>query len=109
MNNYLIDRETLGKFVDELIKKKPLPVNTPEELNALRENAIQSLDERIGMAVFGKLSDEQNAAFNQMLDRGDATEEDFQKFFDDAGVNIDQSISDAMNAFREEFLGGQNA
>lgn len=109
MDNYLIDRETLGKFVDELIKRKALPVNTPEELNNLREESIKSLDDKIGLAVFGSLTEEQNTEFNQLLDRGNVEESDFENFFNRIGLDVEQKITDAMNAFGAEFLGGQNA
>ena len=110
MDNYLIDRETLGKFVDELIKKKALPVNTPEELNSLREESIKSLDDRIGLAIFGSLTDEQNTEFNQLLDRNNAGESDFESFFSKIGLDVERTITDTMNSFGEEFLaGGQNA
>lgn len=109
MDNYLIDRETLGKFVDELIKRKALPVNTPEELNTLREESIKSLDDKIGLAVFGSLTNEQNTEFNQLLDRGDVEESEFEDFFNRIGLDVEQKITDTMNAFGAEFLGGQNA
>ena len=32
MQDYLLDRETLGQFVDELMKKRPLPVDNAEEI-----------------------------------------------------------------------------
>ena len=109
MDKYLIDRETLGKFVDELIKRKALPVDNPEELNTLREESIKSLDDKIGLAIFGNLTDEQNTEFNQLLDRTDAEESDYESFFDKIGLNVEQTITDTMNAFGEEFLaGGQN-
>ena len=68
MENTLIDREMLGQFIDELIKKKPLQVNSTEELNKMREDSIKTLDDKIGMAIFGKLTNEQNAELNQLLD-----------------------------------------
>ena len=110
MDNYLIDRQTLGRFVDELIKRKALPVNTPEELNNLREESIKALDDKIGLAIFGNLTNEQNTELNQLLDRTDAEESDFEGFFNKIGLNVEQTITDTMNAFGEEFLtGGQNA
>lgn len=107
-DNYLVDRETLGGFVDELIKQKPLAVNNPEELNQLRESAIKSLDDRIATAVFGQFTEEQNDAYHQLLNRTEATEEDFQKFFDENGINVEKTIADTAEAFGTEFLGGQN-
>lgn len=106
MNDYLIDRETLGKFVDELIKNKALPVATAEGLNDLREQAIKDLDDRIADAVFGRFTNEQNAAFNQLLDNDNTTAEDYENFFNGIGFDLDQIISDAMKQFAADFLEG---
>ena len=108
MDNYLIDRETLTKLVDELIKKRTLPADNAEELNQLREQMIESLDKKIGIAIFSKMTEEQNTEFNEMLDRDDATEEDYKAFFDKIGLKVDQIIADTYQTFSEEFLGGQN-
>ena len=108
MDNYLIDREILGKLVDELIQEKALPVNTPEELNALREEAIQNLDEAIGIAIFTKLTKEQYAKISQLSDYPDTPPEAFDEFFENAGLDINQIITEAIKDFSTEFLGGQN-
>ena len=109
MDNYLIDRETLGGFVDELIKSKTLPVSSAEELNAKREAAIKALDEKISLAIFGRFTPEQNTEFNQLLDRADATEADYQDFFDKAGLDVEKIAEGIMQQFAQDFLGGQNA
>ena len=110
MDNYLIDRETLGKFVDELIKNKALPVVTAEGLNDLREKAIQDLDDQIADAVFGKFTEEQNTEFNRLLDDDNTSEADYEKFFKSVDFDLNETISDAMKQFAIEFLkGGENA
>jgi len=109
MDNLLIDRETLGKFVDELIKQKPLAVDNAEQLNSLREEAIKNLDDKIGMAVFSQLNEEQNKEINQLFDRGEESEEVFKNFFDRAGINLETTIARAIREFSDEFLErGQN-
>ncbi len=108
MDNYLIDRETLGQFVDQLMRRRPLPINTPEELNALREDSIKALDDRISMAIFGGLNKGQLREFNQILDRGEESPEVFQSFFQNAGINLEGAIAGAMRKFSAEFLGGGN-
>lgn len=108
MDNYLIDREALGQFVDELMKKKPLPANTAEELTTLREENIKALDDKIGMAIFGSLTTPQLEEFNQILDRGEESPEVFQNFFQNAGIDLQKTIGDAMTTFGKQFLGGQN-
>lgn len=109
MDNLLIDRETLGRFVDELIKKKPLAVNSPEELNAFREKSIEALDDRIALAIFGGLSDQQNEELNQLLDRPGTTETEFQQFFERNGLNVEEAVTNTVRVFGREFLGGENA
>lgn len=109
MDNLLIDRETLGRFVDELIKKKPLSVGTTEELNALREESIKALDDKITMAIFGGLNEQQNAELNQLLDRSDASETEFQQFFERNGLNVEEAVTNTVRVFGREFLGGENA
>ena len=108
MDNYLIDRETLEKFVDELMKRKPVPVSSVEQLQGWREQKVQELDEKIGEAVFGTLDDQQLEEMNQMLDRNEESPEVFQEFFKKAGVNLENVISEAMQAFGAEYFGGEN-
>lgn len=108
MDNYLIDREILSSLVDELIKKKPLAVNDTEELNKLRESAISSLDDKIGTAIFSQFTREQNEEYHRLIDREDATEQDFADFFSNAGIDLEQTITGTMQEFAKEFLGGDN-
>ncbi len=110
MVNTLIDRETLGQFVDELIKKQPLSVNNTEDLNNLREKSITALDDKISIAIFSQLHKEQNTEFNQMLDQTEEpSEEEYKEFFKKSGIDLEQTIADAMQDYATEFLGGQNA
>ena len=108
MDDYLIDRETLGKFVDELKNQTP-SAEQAEELNAKREEIIEALDEKIGLAIFSKFTPNQNDEFNHLLEREDATEADFQSFFDRIGLDVEQIATDTMKNFAQELLGGQNA
>ena len=109
MDNYLLDYETLGKFVDELMKAKPMPANNPEELNALREEYIKKLDDRIAVAVFGSLNEEQLKEISALFDQDDGSPDAYEKFFKDADIDIQQVITDTMEKFKNDFLGGENA
>lgn len=108
MDNYLMDRETLGQFVDELIKTKALPVDDTAELEALREREMKALDDRVINEVFGRLSDEQAAELNQLLDREEESTEAFEEFFQNAGIDVEKIIEQTMQDFATEFLGGGN-
>ncbi len=105
MENYLIERETLAEFVDSLIAKKPQPI---ENLDALREESIRKLDDRISQAIFGNLNSDQLDEIDAILDRDDTDDQVFQDFFDRAGVNLKEVIAKAMQDFSKEFLGGEN-
>lgn len=106
MENYLIERETLAEFVDSLIARKTQPI---ENLDALREENIRKLDDSIGQAVFGNLTEGQLAELNAMLDRNEDNDQTFQDFFNRAGINLEKVITETMQNFGKEFLGGENA
>lgn len=109
MDNYILDYETLGEFVDNLMKAKPVPAQTPEELNALRENNIKQLNDKITYAIFEPLTDEQLTQLETLLDQDDGSPDPYEKFFQDSGVNVQRIIANTMQSYRAEFLGGQNA
>lgn len=110
MDDYLVDRETLGQFIDGLMKQKPLPADSVEELNSIREKAIKDLDDQIGMAILSDLSPEKLEEINHILDNGEENPEVFQNFFDNSGIDLEQTVMDAMTTFGKQFLeGGENA
>ena len=106
MENYLIERETLAKFVDSLIAKKTQPI---ENLEALREESIKKLYDRIGQAIFGSLTKSQLDEINTLLDQNETDGQAFQDFFSRAGINLEEVVTKAMQDFGVEFLGGKNA
>ena len=108
MDNYLVDRETLGQFVDSLIKTK-FPNQPASDFVNLREDAIRTLDERIANSIFGGLSDPQLIELNQLLDDESTDESAFANFFTKSGINVEQSITGVFSDFKREFLGGENA
>lgn len=108
MNEYLIDQETLGQFIDELIKQKTLPIDNTEELATIREEAIKSLDNRITASIFDSFNEQQNQEFDRLIDNPESSPQDFETFFERSNLDIEQIISDTMQAFAKEFLGGQN-
>lgn len=107
MDNYLIDQQILEQFVDELMRKKPLPLASTEQIKNFREELIGSLDKEIGLAIFSKLDDAQLAEFNQLLDSNDSPET-FKKFFGDSSVDLQETISETLTTFGKRFLGEEN-
>ena len=109
MKDYLIDKETLEKFVDELIKQRPVPVDRAEDLMGWKEKVIEEVDDRIGVAIFRKLNGEQLAEAERMLDDRSVDEGQFRDFFKNANVDVEKTITEVMQGYAEEFLGGENA
>ena len=108
MEDYLIDRDTLEKFIDELLKEKPKTTNNVEEQNMVKEKMMQTLDDRINKAMLKSLNDEQLEELEQMLDRGDESPEAYSALYKNAGVDLESLISKEMESFGEEYLGGKN-
>lgn len=106
MNDYFTDRETLSQFVDELIKKKALAVDNVEELNKIREESIKALDDEIGEAIFGNLTDEQCKELNHLLDHDETA--NYEEYFAKNNINVAKIIAETMQNFATKFLGGQN-
>lgn len=109
MEDYLLDRETLGQFVDALMKKRPLPVDNADELSEFRETQMKKLDDRISQAIFGGLDQRQSDELSQLLDRESDDPEVFRNFFQKEDINVEDIIANAAQSFSAEFLaGGQN-
>lgn len=109
MEDYLLDRETLGKFIDELMKKRPLPLESAEELSEFREQQIKSLDDQISQAIIGSLDDSQTAELSQLLNNETENSDVFRDFFEKHHIDVEGVITDAASAFSANFLaGGQN-
>lgn len=107
MDNYLLDRQTLEQFVNGLIAERfPGQAETPQ-IAHLREVAIQTLDDRIGTAIFGGLTESQLIEINRLLDTTEDPEA-YHQFFQKVGIDLEQTIAKAMQKFSVEFLGGQN-
>ena len=109
MEDYLLDRQTLGEFVDELMKKRPLPLDSAEELSDYREKQIKSLDDQISQAIFGGLDESQTAELSQLLDNETENPEVFRDFFERNHIDLEQTIANVASAFSANYLaGGQN-
>lgn len=104
--DYLVGPEVLASLVDSLIatKYKVLPPFSTGELSEMREKAIQELDERIGIAVFGKLTPAQNKEFDALLDQDESTEQDYEDFFDRVGLDTTHIVREAIEDFVNEFF-----
>lgn len=109
MENYLVDRETLAQFIDQLTSQKPLPATTPEERNQQREQLISSLDQTIRLSLLNQLSADQLDELNSLLDRDDEITDEYDRFFDHAGLDLHKITTNAAVHFGQVYLGGAHA
>ena len=107
-NDYLIERETLAKLVDALLSKK-YPNGLPENSDAIREENIQKLDNKIIKDLSRSFTKSQIADFNKLIDENESDPQVFRKFFKDTNIDLEQQIEESMREFSAEFLGGENA
>ena len=107
MNDNLIERETLGQFADMLVAQK-YPQLPDSEKHKIREQTIDALDERIGLAFFGSLTEEQLTEIERLLDNQDASEDDFEEFFQKNHIDLGTIIERVFENYKSEFLGGDN-
>ena len=106
MNDYLVDRETLGQFADALITQK---YQNQPVAESFREDLIKEIDDKISTAIFGSLSTERLDEINTLFDRNEDDPRVFQEFFQNSGIDLQQIITNVMNNFKTSFLGGENA
>ena len=107
MENYLVDYETLAGFVDEFIAKK-YPEDSPEDHQELRKESIEKLGSAIDAAVFDRLSDEQVDELDAILEKEDASENAFDDYLASKGIDLQETITQVIKNFQDEFLGGEN-
>ncbi len=102
-----MDREELAQVVDRLIAQKPIKASNEQEAAARREELMGNLDRSIRLSILNRLTDEQLDEFDHMLDRDeDTTEDEYERFFQRAGVDLPETVKDVTNYFAQTYLGG---
>ena len=105
--NYLVDRDVLARFVDTIFGASLAAAQQTSgninDIDSKREDAIQALDETIGMAVFSQFTEAQNAQFNALLDSERTTDVDYDRFFRTAGIDVEKTIAEAMQQFAIDY------
>ncbi len=92
----------LAAFIEQLLTKKGSKSSDPKELANQREALRRELEEKVELAMFEALSDEQLDEYEAMLD-ADASDEELEKFWDESGLDFGKVASEAMRKFAEEF------
>lgn len=103
MESYLVDEAVLGEIVDALLKEK-YP-NQPTESHAdIKKSLVKKLDQQILKAVVGSLTPEQGSELNAILEKDSQDPVAFENFFKDHDIDLEKIVTDAMAAFKEDFM-----
>ncbi len=108
MENNLIDRQILGQLADNLIAEK-YGGSAPAGVDNLKNQLIDSIDNRISSAIFGSLTLDARQTIYGLLKDPSSTSDTFLNFFKNQNIDLEKTITDTMSNFKAEFLGGQNA
>lgn len=109
MESYLVDEQVLGDIVDALIKEK-YPDDPIENHQDIRRDAIKSLDHQIVKSIIGKLTKDEGAELNRLLNENTEDPSVFDEFFEKHNIDLQATITDAMVSFKNQFLkGDENA
>ena len=105
-NTNLNEDQVFAAFIDRLLQTQGITKDTnPQAYQTQAEQLRIELDEAIQREVLNSLSTSQLEQLEQMFD-ANATDEDIEKFFDNANINYEQAVAIAMKKFREERTGG---
>ncbi len=108
MENYFIERDTLEKLLDPIIAQK-YPNQSPEEKAKIQDENVGKLDDAILESLLGGLTKSQLDEINLMFDQEEGDPDAFRTFFKNAGIDVEAKITEAVQNFGLEFLGGENA
>ncbi len=112
MEDYFMDRSELAQFIDRLVKQKPIKAANAQEEAMKREELMSDLDHSIRLSIINRLNDEQLDEFNDLLDHDEESNEvndPYAKFFQKAGVDLTQVVTNTLAQFARVYLGGVNA
>lgn len=91
----------LTAFVEQVLEKRGIKSSDPKELANQRENVRRELEEKVELAMFEALSDEQLDQYEKMLDE-DASDEDLDRFWEKSGLDFETVAATAIKQFVEE-------
>ncbi len=102
MKNYLIEDSLLGGFVDQILNLDEF-MKYGSERYGLRDWAMEVLDKNIGIAIFGRLTEDQRNEFLEMT-KNDSSEEDYRGFFAKTGLNLEEIMKDEMMDLKNQII-----
>ena len=97
--------EQLDEFIDNLLKEKGITGLDPEVEKSLKEEMRTRLNGQINRSAIEQLSEDKAAELAEHLKDPNFTNEDFGNFMQDCGVDLIETTTNALLAFRSLYLG----
>ena len=97
--------EQLDEFIVNLLKEKGVTGLDPEVEKSLKEEMRTRLNGQINRSAIEQLSEDKAAELVEHLKDPKFTNEDFGKFMQDSGVDLVETTTNALLAFRSLYLG----
>lgn len=104
MNPQLTSSQVIEDFLQKLLEEAGMDTTSPEVKEQMLKDLRLRLNDRLFGTVIMNLIDEKLTEFRQMTEKEVSTEE-LQKFIDTNIPNAQEVFSQAMMAFRKDYLG----
>lgn len=97
--------QNIDDFIEQLLVDKGITNVEPDIREELKADMKKRLIDQINREAIMELSEEKATELEQKADDPNFTNEDFNKFLEDAGVNVLQVTLNTMLKFRGFYLG----
>jgi len=97
----------LDQFVNQLIEDKNITGLTPEGREQVANELKELVTEEINRAVLTAMPDSKLDELSALMDSGDFTSDDMQKFIAESGVDLKQITTETLLYFRAFYLGNE--
>lgn len=96
----------LEAYAAEMLQAKGVTRDDEQRWSALIEELCGQLNEVMDRAIIEAVPEEKYAELDALLDR-DASDEEIERFFDNAGVDFEQAAQAALEQYRTDYLNGK--
>ena len=97
----------LDQFVNQLIEDKNITGLTPEGREQVANELKELVTDEINRAVLTAMPDSKLDELSALMDSGDFTSDDMQKFIAESGVDLKQITTETLLYFRAFYLGNE--
>lgn len=94
--------DQLEQFIVDTLRGSGLPDLDEEQINTFVPTLLAQLEQRIGIEMLPKLTEDHLDAFAKLIDNPDTTANDWQNFWYDSVPNFDVEIKRIMDSFAKD-------